>query len=114
RRAARRAPCATARRAARREPPHRPSKSRRARRAATGNVRWPRRPCRLDARRKPLAPLTPSVHPGIQADRMRYLILIGILVAIVAGLAFVKTRQFATMSHAMEAGAKAGPPPEVV
>jgi membrane fusion protein, multidrug efflux system len=45
---------------------------------------------------------------------MRYLIAVGLLVAIVGGLAFIKTRQFATLSHAMEAGAKAGPPPEVV
>jgi membrane fusion protein (multidrug efflux system) len=45
---------------------------------------------------------------------MRYLIPIGILVVIVAGLAVVKLMQFSTISNAMEAGQKAGPPPEVV
>ncbi|HZS39609.1 MAG TPA: efflux RND transporter periplasmic adaptor subunit [Polyangia bacterium] len=45
---------------------------------------------------------------------MRYLIPIVIVVAIVAGLAFIKSRQFATLSQAMAVGQKAGPPPEVV
>jgi membrane fusion protein (multidrug efflux system) len=45
---------------------------------------------------------------------MRYLVPLAVLVAIVGGLAFIKSRQLSTISHAMEAGQKAGPPPEVV
>jgi membrane fusion protein (multidrug efflux system) len=46
--------------------------------------------------------------------RMRYLVPILILLAIVGGLAAVKLKQFNTISSAMAEGAKAGPPPEVV
>src|SRR4051812_18695474 len=45
---------------------------------------------------------------------MRYFIPILVLVAVVGGLGFIKFKQFSSLSSAMEAGQKAGPPPEVV
>jgi membrane fusion protein (multidrug efflux system) len=45
---------------------------------------------------------------------MRYVIPIAVLVAIVAGLTVLKLKQFSTLGQAMEAGQKAGPPPEVI
>ena len=45
---------------------------------------------------------------------MRYLIPIVVLLAVVGGLGFIKFKQFSSLSQAMEAGQKAGPPPEVV
>jgi membrane fusion protein, multidrug efflux system len=45
---------------------------------------------------------------------MRYLIPILVLVAIVGTIGFIKYKQFGVVGKAMEAGAKAGPPPEVV
>jgi membrane fusion protein (multidrug efflux system) len=45
---------------------------------------------------------------------MRYLIPIGVLVAIIGGLAAVKMKQFSALASANEAATKAGPPPETV
>ena len=50
-------------------------------------------------------------HP---MERMRYLIPIVVLVAIVAGLGGVKFKQISTLLHAGEIAQKSGPPPEVV
>src|SRR3954454_12271246 len=46
--------------------------------------------------------------------RMRYLVPIVVLVAIVGGLGTVKFRQIQTLLHAKETAEKMGPPPEVV
>jgi membrane fusion protein (multidrug efflux system) len=46
--------------------------------------------------------------------RMRYLVPLAVLVAIVAGLGTVKFKQIQTLLHAKEVGEKMGPPPEVV
>ena len=46
--------------------------------------------------------------------RMRYLVPLAVLVAIVAGLGTVKFKQIQTLLHAKEMGEKMGPPPEVV
>ncbi len=46
--------------------------------------------------------------------RMRYLVPLVVLVAIVAGLGTAKFKQIQTLLHAKEVGEKMGPPPEVV
>ncbi len=45
---------------------------------------------------------------------MRYLVPIVLVGSLIGGLAFIKLQQFSTLSRAMAAGQKAGPPPEVV
>ena len=51
---------------------------------------------------------------GASKGRMRYLIPIVVLVAIVAGLGGVKFKQISTLLHAGETAQKMGPPPESV
>src|SRR6185369_2144567 len=52
--------------------------------------------------------------PEASKGRMRYLIPLAVLVAIVAGLGGVKFKQISTLLHAGETAQKMGPPPESV
>src|SRR5690242_1172823 len=45
---------------------------------------------------------------------MRYLISIGVLIALIGGLVGIKYAQISTMARAKAEGQKSGPPPEVV
>src|SRR3954470_13636795 len=64
---------------------------------------------------RPLHHLSDTFHqPRHQRNRMRYLIPIVVLIAIVLGLGMVKFKQISNLLHAGELAQKAGPPPEVV